>query len=266
MILGAFEKSIHPTYLHGQPEISGVVIPVGYATVDALGYCDGPSRPECFRVGHLPPVPMADREHKITSIGQTNKDIHAHSYGTDPYVKRRALWCDWVDTENRPEGFFIRAYEKSCDSQKEDELLEESRFHFCRSFKFMRQSRMMFSFSGDTPTTDRIFNAFVSLTPIVVLSDEKPAIIDTLPARDVVPWSDILLEIDAHQFLEEPVQYLQRYVEQVGIDKLKDIQRLMEVNRKHVLWHVDGSQAPMHFLSAAKQSLQTGTDALLESS
>merc|ERR1712186_220057 len=99
----------------------------------------------------------------------------------------------------------------------------------------MCNSRMMVSFSGDTPTTDRIFNSFDSLTPIAVLSDQKQAIIETLPARQTVPWSDILLELDSHSFAEAPVKYLEEFVQQISIQQLESIQKLMKDHRTDVL-------------------------------
>jgi hypothetical protein len=269
VILGAFEKDYYPPatkefeYLHGRPLIGGAVIPVGYNTYAAPNECEKKDNLSYGEepVGGRKPFPLADRLYDISFAGQTKKDIHLHSYGTDPYERRRALWCDWVDTQDKRPGFLIQAFEASCESQMEDQFLQKERIHTCRALSNIQESRMMISFSGDTPTTDRIFNAFDTLTIVVVLSDEKQAIIDTLPARDRVPWNDILIEIDTDEFLKGPVKSVEQLVDRMSQAKLKAVQDLMSKYRRDVLWHIEDSQAAAHFIAAAKATLQGNEDA-----
>merc|ERR1711920_103299 len=115
-------------------------------------------------------------------------------------------WCDWVGQEVKPVGAFLSTYQSGgC----EDAARENASLHWfskCEAFDISRNSKMIISFAGDSPTTDRIFQAFDTLSVIVVLSHELQSIVRSLPFGNVVPWADILVVLDTENFTQAPMR------------------------------------------------------------
>jgi len=131
----------------------------------------------------------------------------------------------------------------------------------CEAHALLAHSRMTLSLAGDTSTTDRIFNAFETLTPIAVLDDEIDQIVAALPFGHSVPWRRLLLPLNssAHagqgytgQGYRGLLESVILAAEAVPIDVLEGIQAQMDSHRRHVLWHVSNSLAPHNVLLEAQ--------------
>ena len=77
------------------------------------------------------------------------------------------------------------------------------RIDTCRAFAALGESRFVLHLMGETPTSDRPTEGFEQLTPVAVLAGHKAALIEQLPFGDVVPWRDLLLEVDTAMWLGE---------------------------------------------------------------
>ena len=96
---------------------------------------------------------------------------------------------------------------------------------------------MSLSPAGDTPTTERIFNAFRLLTPTAVLHDQMGSIVRTMPFKDVVPWRKLLIPL--HYNKSAPITSLAQSARAVSFGQLRAVIQLMREHQRDVLWHIN---------------------------
>jgi hypothetical protein len=128
-------------------------------------------------------------------------------------------------------------------------------------------SRAIVSFSGDTPTTIRIFNAFATESIILTPDAELPLLLRLLPFRSVVPWHDIIRPIPTQRFDRAPVETLADVARNETLLARQRTLALMRRHRRDVLWDERDSQAFLHLIreAASFDSVQTGESAHVRS-
>ena len=121
----------------------------------------------------------------------------------------------------------------------------------CDGLATQRDSRAVVSFSGDTPTTIRIFNAFATETAILAPDEELPLLLRILPFRSVVPWHQIVRPMPTADFDRAPVQTLAQAAANSTLLELDRTLALMRRHKQDVLWDVPGSRAFAHLIREA---------------
>jgi hypothetical protein len=74
------------------------------------------------------------------------------------------------------------------------------------STSVLQHSRFVLCLTGDTPSTDRLYNAFDTLSIPIVLASMVGAIIENTPFPEVVPWRDIFLTVNDAAWETEPMK------------------------------------------------------------
>mmetsp|Transcript_17525 Transcript_17525/g.44837 ORF Transcript_17525/g.44837 Transcript_17525/m.44837 type:complete len:448 (-) Transcript_17525:128-1471(-) len=70
----------------------------------------------------------------------------------------------------------------------------------------MADSKYFLALTGDSPTSDRLFNMFDTGTIPLVLSERLNSVLDALPFPDVVPWRDIFVVVESKRWAVHPLQ------------------------------------------------------------
>mmetsp|Transcript_2640 Transcript_2640/g.5571 ORF Transcript_2640/g.5571 Transcript_2640/m.5571 type:complete len:586 (-) Transcript_2640:424-2181(-) len=238
-LFAAFESWRAPFAVHNATPWQADFIAVGDTTHVGCGACKRQVE-----------MPLASRHYDMTVVMETlrTKKTYAH---------RRELWCDAV-LHGFPSSMFISSPDVSCGDWGVSEEVEKklALYHtVCETLSITKMSRMVLSLSGDTPTTDRIFNAFEVLTVPVVLSSEYRAILQNLPWPHIVPWHEIIHVIDSDSFSRSPVRALSDFVKSVSNASLELTIHLMHQHRLDVLWHESHTRTAMNLLSTAMLKL-----------
>ena len=221
-------------------------IGVGYSTFTDIGFCHEPNASV-----NLGKKPLPERAYDV-SVAMQVKDKKSGAYN-----RRKALWCAYSRAAHRPAGLAVST-NQACNCTrarggKEAVAAPERKVDKCESLARMGESRMVLSLAGDTPTTDRIFNAFDAGAVPLVLSNEVPAIVSKLPFGSVVPWQRLLLPLPGDDFDAAPLQALQGAATRASArgDELAARARLVGAHRRDVIWGAPGSRAHVHLLREA---------------
>jgi hypothetical protein len=117
----------------------------------------------------------------------------------------------------------------------------------------MADSLVVLSLPGDTPTTDRIYNAFESVTIIACLSHDKEPLLRNLPFHFAVEWESLILWIDTDQFVVSPLAAISAAVDGMSPAEVKRRLTLMLLFQKEVTWTHPNSRASQNVLQGAMQ-------------
>ena len=203
----------------------------------------------------------------------------------DAYARRRLLWCDWLaiaPESARPRAVMVMSPDaaSSCAISNASSLWEagqaEGDAHalpchahhqdfdtakLCSGLSLQRDSRAVASFSGDTPTTIRIFNAFATESLILAPDEELPNLLRILPFRSVVPWHEIVRPMPTAEFDAAPMQTLTQTAANASLLDSENTLALMRRHKQDVLWDVPGSRAFAHLIREAATFDQTARHA-----
>lgn len=162
------------------------------------------------RNGSKPGNPLSEGLVAVYSYcdGGTNGEHYNHEY----YVRPSSKWC----ADNFP-GQHTRV---SCKE----------------ALQLMRDSAMVVALPGDTPTSDRLWNAFDTLTLIGVLSAHMGELLDVLPFRWAVPWEDILVPINQTEYDYDPILAPLLALDRLGTAGMSARLSLMRKYRDDVSW------------------------------
>jgi len=199
-------------------------IAVGYSTSEAARQLNGKiDFPEADITLNL------KRKYKLVFAGQRD---------SRPAYRYRMLLCDDVINTSVPLDFLI------C---KQRTLLWGPR-------GVGKDSLVILSLPGDTSTTDRIFNAFDSLSIVAALSHDKTRLLANLPFHFAVPWEDLILWIDSTEFERSPLQSLVDAVN--GMSEADTHRRLSwtSIFKKEVTWTGLYSRASQNIIEAGARA------------
>ena len=124
----------------------------------------------------------------------------------------------------------------------------------CEAERIAANSRMSLSPAGDTPTTERLINAFRLLTPTAVLHDQMDWVVRAMPFKSIVPWRKLLIPL--HYNKSAPITSLAQSARAVSFERLRAVIQLMRKHRRDVLWHINGSVAHLHVLREAQSTAE----------
>lgn len=249
---------------HASAHLRTRTISVGYATT--AGTVCAPT---------ASPIPLSSRRYDVLSIMGTKPRPYGQPGVRDAYARRRTLWCDWLGVtppSARPAKVLVDSPDKGrhvCHANASatwmagqaegDAHSLPCRVHhqdfaasqLCDGLALQRDSQAVVSFSGDTPTTIRIFNAFATESVIFAPDEELPMLLRILPFRSVVPWHKIIQPIPTATFDPAPVQTLAALASNTTLLERERIVALMRRYREDVLFDVPESRAYLHLLREA---------------
>ncbi len=254
ILLGLFEEHKHEPH---------TTIAVGYTTYADIGYCQHSAGPA------PPPRALEERTYDVISLMSIQMPPPKRSAA---YARRQLLWCDWLNTRVHRMQETAHALVSVPDDrdvhctrsavQEDDGLLAKAKSSAkvvpkCEAMAIMADSRMVLSLAGDTPTTDRLFNAFDSETAVLVLSDELPALLRRLPFPSVIPWRKVLqLVVPTSNFTASPLRSITRVATKTSLRTLGHVIALMRLHRNDVRWSVQGSRATWNVLHEALRKVR----------
>lgn len=121
----------------------------------------------------------------------------------------------------------------------------------------MRDSEMIVALPGDTPTSDRIWNAFDTLTLVGVLSAHFMELLDVLPFRWAVPWEHILVPINQTEWEQDPLMAPIQALDRLGAGGKAERLRLMAKHADDVSWaRPESTRVPERILEGAWNAVQ----------
>lgn len=191
--------------------------------------------------------------------------LHRGTAAYIPYVyyDRQVLWCDYVGSEVKPSQVFVTSgSERDFCSIRYNQLRALRglppfvQINFTQGMQVMAEARTTVSLTGDTPTTDRIFNAFETETVVQVLSRDLNPLLEVLAFTDVVPWRQIFHIVNATKFDEAPLRELSKLGSIENLPLLRKKVDLMRKFKDDVLWISEQSRAHLHVLKTAMKERQ----------
>jgi hypothetical protein len=235
-IAGVFESVESSTINTGN---SHRFISVGYSTNSSLNaYCP------TYTDGII--LPLASRKYVASLVCQSD---------SRPEYKYRQHLLDYANIHGLPSDMFIHSI-LSYRERKHYEVIHNITSDPSNDINpsrvdgnyYQSNSIMTLSLPGDTPTTDRMFSAFVTHTLIGVLSHTKTELIAVLPFTNRVPWEKLFVWIDTDEFMIDPIQAIRDSLARIDI---KEQLRLMQQYRREVIWMEDGSRVLQNVLETA---------------
>lgn len=214
--------------------------------------------------------PLEKRKFDIVFAGQTaiknemqhmrGRDFYQHESLTKHiYFDRHLLWCDYVKLEEKPKNIFIYSPSDVCSKNgkelKFDHPQDSNRLKFSKFFEIAINSRMVLHLAGDEPTSDRFYNAFVSHTVIVLLSNNLQPVLDLLPFPHKIPWKDFFIVLDVDKFRKNPVLSLIELSKKVKNKDLMKRLSLMEKYKNEINWENENSNAHINLIEVAKKKI-----------
>ena len=127
----------------------------------------------------------------------------------------------------------------------------------CGGMLMMGSAKLVLNLPGDTPTTDRIWAAFHTYTPVAVVESDLPSLLPSLPFRSAVPWEQLLVVIDDDRWQASPVDAVLEAAEELGEEGWTKKHELMRKHAPDVLWGVQGSRAHLHLLREAAREARS---------
>lgn len=199
-------------------------INVGYSSWRAVAECI-----RCNKAVYPDPIPIASRKYIASLIATIHDNRGAYHFRSEFEAKYSKL------TE-KPSDMFI--YFRRPDMPTVD------------GTAIMSNSILTLSFNGGTPTTDRLFNSFETLTLLGVLSASKAELIPLLPYQNIVPWHDILVWIDFDSISTsiDPTMPIRALLDETTIQKHLN---LMMKYKNDILWCRNDSRAVFNLLNSA---------------
>lgn len=174
------------------------------------------------------------------------------------YYDRHKLWCDYTKLLKKPENSFLSSGSDNdtCSIEYNKNLIlnGQKRFkmiNFTEGMEILADSRSTVSLTGDTPTTDRIFNAFETETVVQVLSLDLKPLLDVLPFTDIIPWKDIFYVVESDDFDKNPTLSLLKVGQKSNLPALKEKINLMRKYKDDVLWISKNSKSHVHTIKTA---------------
>ena len=110
--------------------------------------------------------------------------------------------------------------------------------------QLLRSARFVLSLPGDSATTDRIFNAFETLTLIAALSHERDKLLSVLPFHSAVPWASLIVWIDTKRFMKDPVGAIMAATAHMRVAQVEERMQTMARYRNEVLWLARRGEGP----------------------
>jgi hypothetical protein len=117
--------------------------------------------------------------------------------------------------------------------------------------ELMRNSVMTLSLPGDTLTTDRIFNAFETLTLVGALSSTRKNLVKILPFGDRINWSKIIVWISTSAYSKDPIKAIRESILHLSLPSRKEKYELMKRWQKEILWLREDSRAVHNVIESA---------------
>jgi hypothetical protein len=231
--------------------------PVGYSTYAALhvrgwdtsaytSKYDGDSDISNY---HAELVPFAERKYDVSFVGQVDR--------RDAYKYRRQLACSWrVGGHKLGARFFVGlgGHSGRCESKATpgDHPLSGEPLAVAEAAVVMQQSRFFLCLTGDTPSTDRLYNAFDTLTIPVALASTVDIIIDNAPFQDVVPWRDIIVTVDDGAWKANPMSSVLDAIDALPADEVVMKYQLMKRHADDVSFaNLETTRAHTNIINAA---------------
>ena len=160
---------------------------------------------------------------------------------------RNVLW-NHTKQHTLPADTFVHFY------QKHSPLTEINRR--IKGAEVLRSSDFVLNLSGDSPTTERIWDAFEHNTMPCAVSKEREALLRLMPFPHRVPWDELFLWIDADEFIKEPVQAMRNTILELSEREWERRYSLMLKHKRDVLWGYEDSVAVLNILEEAILSVK----------
>ena len=169
-------------------------------------------------------------------------------YWRNKFFYRNVLW-NYTKQHDLPNDTFIHFY------LKHQPLTETNRR--VNGAEIFRNSDFVLNLSGDTPTTDRIWDAFEHHTMICALNTEREALLRLMPFPNRVPWDELFLWIDADAFVKEPVKAVKDTIFGLTDNEMERRFNLMLKHKRDVLWGFKDSVAVFNVIEEANFRVKT---------
>jgi len=125
---------------------------------------------------------------------------------------------------------FIRAVQKGWEGT-------ELRLSKSETYAYLKNSLFTMNFHGDSPTTDRIFNAIDTATIVIALASAKADLLKTLPYTNSIDWESFFIWISDKEFKYDPQKAIVTTIKHVSERELMQRQKFIhEVQDKISLW------------------------------
>jgi hypothetical protein len=215
---------------------------VGYSTVRAVENLEAASsktdKKRCWQAGWEVPLPASDRTLSVVFVGQSD---------SRPRYKHRELLRQGILNNHSAVPADVHIAIVPWGN-------ETGRIPCREAMELLRSSRFVLTLPGDTATTDRIFNAFETLTLVAALSHERDKLLSVLPFHSTVPWASLIVWIDTQHFTADPCEAIVAATARMPMSDVAERMELMAQFRNEVLWLPTGkasSRAASNVLDAA---------------
>ena len=195
---------------------------VGFSTVRAVEdlQTSKKDKKRCWQMGWEEPLSVSDRKLSVVFVGQSDswpRYKHRELLHQATLNNFTALPAD-VHITVVPWG--DKAGRMSCQDAME----------------LLRSARFVLTLPGDSATTDRIFNAFETLTLVAALSHERDRLLSVLPFHSAVPWATLIVWIDTKHFDTDPYDAIFAAKARMPLFEVAERMELMSQFRNEVLW------------------------------
>ena len=210
---------------------------VGYSTHEGLlRHC-----PSNHLTTFRSPLPSRERKYLLSFTGGVLLNDGWHRYNN-----RLVLW-EYIEHHYLPEDTFISMYAKFAHNKN---------FTWLNGPEILHNSSFVLQLGGDSPTTERLWIAFEHHTMLCAVTSEKEALLTILPFPLRVPWEELILWIDADEFVKEPVQAMREAI--LGLSDIEWERRynLMLKHKRDVLWGYEDSVAVFNVLEEAARRVK----------
>ena len=114
---------------------------------------------------------------------------------------------------------------------------KEHRLELDETYDYLRKSLFTMNFHGDSPTTDRIFNAIDTATIVMALTRDRDGLIKTLPFRQAIDWDSFFLWVNTTEFEIHPLRAVVNLIKNTSTEEILRRQRLIfEMQEDLSLW------------------------------
>ena len=241
LIVGRFEN---PAYSDLYSRIVKEIDPfqfinVGYAShLSLIRNC-----PERVSKDEPPPLTYRSRRFLLSFTGGCQP-----VYWQNNFFYRNVLQ-NYTVQHTLPHDTFVHIY------QKHQPMTEKNRR--INGAEVLRNSDFVLNLSGDTPTTERIWDAFEHHTMLCALSKEKEALLRLMPFPNRVPWEELFLWIDSDEFVKDPVKAARDTILGLSSSEKERRYNLMLKHKRDVLWGYKDSVTVFNVLEEATLNVRS---------
>lgn len=185
----------------------------------------------------IPRFSMEQRKYLVSFVGQFD--------GRQNYKYRRLMF-NQLKKESYPDMYM-----------KFFGIKLKTRIPCEKALAVMYDSQVVISLPGDTCVTDRIYNAFDSMTLIAALSHDHDCIAASLAFPSMLnwKWNEIIVWVDSAAYIRNSVQAVRNAVQNLSsTDKSRRL-KLMQQIKPDLIWGMEGSRCMQNTLKEAYKTM-----------